>query len=137
MPSLLLTTKQSDYSAQRGVSLGAGITLAFRIGHLTAMFNCANHVAEILGDRDLQDLGDGVFESIPIYDIPLADAHKALAKLSAKMSVALVDFECGEVGRFVLVWKIPAHHEKVIDYVEEHYAPTHEPEPEEITLDNL
>lgn len=106
--SALLDTRKASYQQQRAASQGAGITLVVGCGQFVATFECATRCAEVLGSRTLEDAGDGIFEVIPIYKIPLEDISLALAKLSARFSVALVDVACDGKSnlRFVLVWKI-------------------------------
>lgn len=107
--SILRDTKEDSYRAQRQASQGAGITLVYGCGVFIATMDCAKRVATILGDRELQDAGDGIIESIPVYKIPLEEISSALQKLTTRFSVALVDIDVGKNNtRFVLVWKIPA-----------------------------
>lgn len=105
--SQFLDTKRDSYRAQRTASQGAGITLVSGCNEFTANFDCAKHVASILGDRELQDLGDGIFEVIPTFKIPSEDLYSALQKLSARYSVALVEYAMTKNGgQFVLLWRI-------------------------------
>lgn len=96
----------------KAASQGAGITLLCGCGEFTATFESATRCAEVLGNRELRDAGDGFIEIIPIYKIPLEEIHLALGKLSARFSVALIDLVCDKnTSRFVLVWKIiPSGH---------------------------
>lgn len=105
--SALLDTKKESHRAQQSAGAGAGITLVCGCGEYVASFDCASRCAELLGKRELRDMGDGIFESIPVYKIPLEEINGALLKLSARYSVALVDLACEKgSSRFVLVWKI-------------------------------
>lgn len=121
----------AGYRAQRSVSKGASITLLASSGCYTAMFDCARKAAEVLGDRDMQELGDGIMESIPLLRIPLETAHDAILKLTAKFSVALVDVVCDDTSsRFVLVWKadqreaMPVKHVFAVMYAYDHEGET-------------
>lgn len=104
--SLFSDTKKESYRAQRQTSQGAGITLVNGIGCYHATFECATRIAAILGNRGLSDAGDGLYESIPRYIIPLEELNEALLKLSQKYSVALIDLASDTPTRFVLVWRI-------------------------------
>lgn len=105
--SLLLDTKRDSYRAQRTASQGAGITLVSGCNQFTASFDCARHVSEVLGTRELQDVGDGIYEVIPFYKIPSEDLYSALQKLSARFSVALIEYAMTKNGgQFVLLWRI-------------------------------
>ena len=105
--SLFLETKRAGYRAQRSCSKGASITLVSAPGCFMASFECAARAAEVLGSRDLQDLGDGIIESIPVLCIPLETLEVAIHKLIERFSVALVDLVCDEASsRFVLLWKV-------------------------------
>lgn len=101
--ALVLDEMRRTYAAQRGVSQGAALTLAAHIGGYQARFECAKRCAEILGDRHLEQHGDG----IALYHIPLEELHRSITKLALTYSVALVDTVTDEQGsRFVLVWRI-------------------------------
>jgi hypothetical protein len=104
--SLLYDAKQEGYLKTRRVSAGAGITLVCKTGEYVAQFQCAKRVAEVLGDRGLIEKGDGLFESIPAYAIPIEEMPSACEKLSQKFSIALVDITCEKESRFALVYKI-------------------------------
>lgn len=105
--SALLDTKEDSYAQQRNASAGAGITLVYKCGEFHASMICAKRCAEVLGSSALEELGDGLFEVIPRYRISLEDISTALAKLSARYSVALIDLVCDKrSSRFVLIWKI-------------------------------
>lgn len=104
--SLFTDTKRESYRAQRQASHGAGLTLVNGIGCYHATFECATKLAAILGNRGLSDVGDGLYESIPRYIIPMEGMHEALEKLTAKYSVALIDLASDTPTRFCLVWKI-------------------------------
>lgn len=90
---------------QRTASLGASITLVSGCGDYSALFECASKCAEVLGDRSLEDLGDGILDIIPSYKIPTKDLHSALQKLTKRFSVALVEY-VGDGGFFVPIWRI-------------------------------
>lgn len=61
----------------------------------------------MLGSRELQDLGDGIYESIPMLFVPTEAMNLALQKLTQRFSIALVDLVCDDnSSRFVLLWKI-------------------------------
>lgn len=100
--SLLLKTKQDTHRLQTLAGRGAGIVLVSGCGEYTATFACATRCAELLGNRNLT-----TSEQIPCYKIPLTEMHEALQKLSARYSVALVDYATtSHGGMFVLVWRI-------------------------------
>jgi len=110
--SLILKTMRESYRAQRGVSQGAEITLTSRSGGFEANFECATRCSEVLGARNLRDIGTSV-EPIPQFKIPLADMQSTCKKLAEAHSVALVDFSNDEDGsRFVMVWKIDSRPDK-------------------------
>lgn len=99
--------KRQGYRLQRTASLGAAITLVSRVGHYSALFECATRCAEILGDRALEDVGDGILEVIPQYRIPTEDLCTALEKLSKRYSVALLEYTfTRNGGQFVCLWRI-------------------------------
>lgn len=99
--------KRQGYRLQRGASQGATITLLSGCGYYTALFECATRCASILGERTLQDVGDGILEVIPSYKIPTEELNLALQKLSKQFSIALVEYVCEKAGgRFVLLWRI-------------------------------
>jgi hypothetical protein len=105
---MILEIKKASHRAHRNASQGAGITLVCGCGEYVATFDCATRCTEILGNRGLHELGDGLDEIIPCYKIPLSEIASALAKLSARYSVALIDVDCARHGtKFELVWKIP------------------------------
>lgn len=104
--SLFADTKKESYRAQRQASQGAGITLVNGIGCYHASFDCATRIAAVLGNRGLSDAGDGIYESIPQYSIPMEALHDAIASLSQKYSIALIDLASDTPTRFVLVWRI-------------------------------
>ncbi len=105
--STFLDTKRAGYRAQRSVSKGASITLVYGCGEFTTSFDCAQRAAGILGNRELRDDGDGIYESIPVLSIPFETSYEAIHKLTAKYSVALVDVVCSDkASTFVLLWKI-------------------------------
>lgn len=96
------------YAAVRNVSRGADITLV-RSEAFRAMSQCANKVAEMLGQERLVEWEDGIFESCVTYDVPLAEVARACDKLSSRYSVALVDLappDDKNLSRWVLLWKI-------------------------------
>lgn len=100
--SLIRDEMRRSYSAQRGVSQGASITLVAMAGYYEARFDCAKRAATILGDRELRDC-----DGIPVLSIPNEELHRSITKLAGTFSVALVDTVTDEAGtRFVLVWKI-------------------------------
>jgi hypothetical protein len=95
---LLTQERRRTYAAQRGVSLGASVTLAAVSGGWAARFDCARRCSAILGTRNLEN---------EILFIPMEDIHKSILKLTETLSVALVDTVTDDKGsRFVLVWKI-------------------------------
>lgn len=102
--STLEETKRQGYSRHRHASAGAAITLLCGCGEYVALFECAKRISTVLGTRELEDIGDGLMESIPRYRIRLEDMAGALAKLTEQYSVALVDM--GSDSQFVLVWRI-------------------------------
>lgn len=106
--SSLSGLKRQGYRLQRSASHGAAITLVSGCGYYSALFECASRCAEVLGNRSLEDKGDGILEIIPSYKIPTEDLFAALQKLSAKFSVALVEFSnAGKMGgMFVCIWRI-------------------------------
>jgi len=103
MPSIFLSTKLDSYRAMRGASQGASITLLAGANEYIAHFACATAIAAVLGNRELEELCDGLYESCPRYRIPTEDMASALQKLSVRHSIALLD---ATSDRFVLVWKI-------------------------------
>jgi len=106
MPSIA-ETKRQGYRLQRTASLGAHITLVARCGEFSALFECATKCAEVLGDRALRDVGDGILEVIPSYCIPVEELNLALQKLSKRFSIALVEYAMTrQGGQFVTLWKI-------------------------------
>lgn len=107
MPSFT-EIKRQGYRLQRTASEGANITLVSGCGSYTALFECARRCAEVLGDRALTDLGDGIFEVIPSYRISVEDLFSALQKITLRFSVALVEYTNTEKtgGRFVCLWRI-------------------------------
>lgn len=106
---MLSKIKRAAWNQQRQVSQGAAVVLVCGAGYFTAMFECAKRCAEVLGNRDLDDIGDGFIDYIPRFKIDLLDISSALQKLTTKYSVALVDVTPDKHGtRFVLVHKIPA-----------------------------
>jgi hypothetical protein len=96
--------KRGGYSRHRQASAGAAITLVCGCGEYVALFECAKRISTVLGTRDLEDLGDGLMESIPRYRIRFEDIVTALRKLTTQYSVALVDMGADE--RFVLIWRL-------------------------------
>lgn len=90
MPSLE-EIKRSGYGRQRQASAGAAITLVCGCGEYVALFECAKRISTVLGTRSLEDLGDGLLESIPRYRIPFAEMAAAMGKLTGQFSVALVE----------------------------------------------
>lgn len=96
--------KRAGYGRHRQASQGAAITLVCGVGEYTALFECAKRISTVLGTRDLDDLGDGLCESIPQYKIPFEAMPAAISRLTEKFTVALVDM-AGE--RFVLIHRIP------------------------------
>lgn len=95
--------KRGGYSRQRQASAGAAITLLCGCGEYVALFECAKRISTVLGTRALEDMGDGLLESIPRLKIPFAETAGALGKLTVQYSVALV--EVSSEG-FVLIWRI-------------------------------
>lgn len=89
------------YTAQRGVSQGASITLLSVSGGYRARFECAARAAAIIGTRHQNDYGELL--------IPMDEVFRALGKLSETCSVALLDTVTDQHGtRFALVWLIAA-----------------------------
>ena len=106
MPSFT-ELKRQGYCIQRSASLGASITLVARVHEYTATFECAKRCAEVLGERALEDLGDGILEVIPSYRIPLEDLCPSIEKLSKRYSVALVEYTFTKNGgQYVPLWRI-------------------------------
>ena len=106
-------SKRGGYSRQRQVSAGAAITLVCGCGEYVALFECATRISKVLGDRELEDLGDGLCEVIPRYRIPFAEMSKLLERLTQVYSVALVDM--AEDCRFVLIWRIDCRKAVVVE----------------------
>lgn len=100
--SLIQAETRRTYTAQRGVSQGASVTLVSVSGGYEARMNCATRCALVLGDRNLtKDFG------FPSLFVPTEDICRALTALTETFSVALVDTVTDDAGtRFVLVWKI-------------------------------
>lgn len=99
--------KRPTYAQQRSASSGAAITLISYPGEYRAEFECATRCAEILGDRALTDLGDGILDNIPCFRIPTEDLFSALTKLSQRFSIALVEYTLTRNGgMFVCLWRI-------------------------------
>ncbi len=100
--------KRKGYASQRSASNGAAITLVAGPGCYIATFECATRCAEVLGNRALQDMGDGLLDYLPTYRIPIEEMFIALGKLSKRFSIALIEYNLEKVGgRFVCLWKIP------------------------------
>ena len=101
--------KRKGYRLQRSASLGAGVTLVSGCGEYSALFECAAKCAEVLGNRQLEDLGDGILDIVPSYKIPIEELNPALQKLSKRFSIALVEYVSDRMGgRFVALWRINA-----------------------------
>jgi hypothetical protein len=99
--------KRQGYNQQRAASMGAAVTLVSGAGEFRATFECATRCAEVLGNRDLKDLGDGILDVIPHYSIPTENLYSALGKLTSRFSVALVEYASTDNGgRFVCLWRI-------------------------------
>ncbi len=99
--------KRSAHIKQRAASNGAAITLVADSESFHASFECATRIAQVLGTRDLKDLGDGLLDEIPSYKIPLEDLESALQRLSQRFTIALVDYISSKYeGKYVLLWKI-------------------------------
>lgn len=100
--------KRATYGLHKRVSRGAGIILVNKVEEYVATFECAKRISAILGSKGLEDAGDGIFESIPVYKIPFADMADALDQLSKQVSVALVDLVCNgkEGSQFVLIHRV-------------------------------
>lgn len=124
MPSIT-ELKRKGYRLQRSASLGAGVTLVSGAGEFIALFECARHCAEVLGDRTLDDIGDGILEVIPRFKIPTEDLNLALGKLTKRFSVALIDYVCDKNGgRFVPLCRInPPPHSHDLTKAEAEIAP--------------
>lgn len=103
MPTLT-DLKRQGYRQQRLASLGAAVTLVSGCGSHSALFECASHIAQVLGTRNLQDLGDGLLECIPFYRIPNEELNEALLKLSKRFSIALVEYS--DRGSYIALWRI-------------------------------
>lgn len=100
-------TKRQGYQLQRSASNGAAITLVSCAGEFRALFECASRCAELLGDRELKDLGDGIFDVVPSYRILTEELLSSLQKLTQRFSVALVEYAQTKTGgRFVCLWRI-------------------------------
>lgn len=84
--------KRKGYNASRTASNGATITLINSNGEFRAEFECATYCAEVLGNRGLTDLGDGIDDVIPCFRIPTEELYPAIEKLTKRFSVALVEF---------------------------------------------
>lgn len=107
MATSLSDLKRKGYRLQRSASNGAAITLVSRVGEFSAMFECAAKCAEVLGDRALEDVGDGLLEYIPQYHIPTEDLYSALEKLTKRFSVALLEFTFTKNGgQFVCLCRL-------------------------------
>jgi len=99
--------KRQGYRLQRTASHGAAITLVSRCNEYAAMFECATKCAQVLGERAMEDLGDGILEVIPYYRIPTEELYAALQKLSQRFSIALVEYAfTRQGGQFVTLWRI-------------------------------
>lgn len=99
--------KRKEYNIQRGASNGAAITLIALPGEYRAQFECATKCAEVLGDRALIDVGDGILDIIPTYRIPLEDLYAAITRLHQRFSVALVEYTLtSRGGQFVCLWRV-------------------------------
>jgi len=101
--------QEKKYADTRSVSRGADITLHVVDGGTRALFQCASRIAKILGSEKLKDYGDGIYESIPCYDIPISEHHAACTKLSEHYSIAIVDvMPATDKNRSLwgLLWKI-------------------------------
>lgn len=110
MPPPLLTKVNRDrWNATRRASQGSSLTLVYGCGVFSALFECAEHVASVVGKRELQDRGDGFIEFIPYIEIPFENMQSVLTQLSKKFSIAIVDIACDSNStRFCLLWKIDA-----------------------------
>jgi len=107
MAHSLTELKRKGYNIQRTASLGAAITLVSRCNDYAALFECATKCAQVLGDRALEDVGDGILEVIPYYRIPAEDLCTALQKLSTRFSISLVEFVfTRQGGKFITLWRI-------------------------------
>lgn len=103
----LQSLKRESYNHQRKASVGAAITLVNLVGELRAEFECATRCAEVLGDRELTDLGDGVRDVIPCFRIATEDLFSNLTKLTQRFSIALVEYTMTRNGgQFVCLWRI-------------------------------
>lgn len=99
--------KRQGWQLQRNASQGAALTLKAGAGEYTATFECATKCANVLGDGNLFDIGDGILEVIPSYKIPSEDIYSALQKLSMRFSVALVEYAMtSKGGQYVCIWRI-------------------------------
>jgi hypothetical protein len=122
MPSFEAVMR-AGHGRQRQASGGAAITLLCGCGEYVALFECATRISKVLGDRELENLGDGLSESVPRYKIRFGEMSDALGKLTeAGLSVALVD----QVPEgFVLIWRINPISKAPVE------------EEQELTLDDL
>ncbi len=119
MPPPFLTRVNRDrYDATRRASQGASVTFVYGCGVFVAMFDCAVKMASVIGNRELQDRGDGFIEFIPVIEVPFEKMQSVLLQLSKKFSIAIVDIICDAAStRFCLLWKVDAKAEtpKVAD----------------------
>lgn len=107
MPSPFFIVKRDKWTASRRASQASSITLVYGCGVFCALFECASLIASVIGDRELQECGDGINEMIPYIEIPFDKLQSALTRLIEKYSVALIDIVCeASESRFCLLWKI-------------------------------
>jgi hypothetical protein len=107
--SPFLESKKGSYQKHRAAAQGAGVILVNLGNVYRATFDCAKRIAGVLGKHGLYDMGDDIYESVPVYDIPSKEMQATCVKLSADYSIALVEYVGDEAGgRFVCIWKIAA-----------------------------
>ncbi len=100
--SLYHQSKLASYCQIRSASHGAGVSLLDQGGEYVATFDCAMHIASVIGTRTYSDV-----DNVPRIAIPTAEMQSTLAKIAARFSVALVDLVADENGlSFVCVWRI-------------------------------
>lgn len=100
----------AKYEAIRRASQGAGITLFPVDGGVCALFDCAHKIAKVLGEQHLKDWGDGIYDSLPQYIIPIDESYTSCIKLAEHHSIAIVDVlpsDDKNRASWVLMWKIP------------------------------
>lgn len=101
--SLYHQSRLSSWRQIRSASHGAGVSLLNGVGEYVATFDCALAVSRVLGTRGLESGSE-----VPTFKIPTSEVQSAIAKLSARYSVALVDVVADKGGelKFVCVWRV-------------------------------